>query len=880
MGTIGNGEKRERGNSGKGLLALTICLAVVASLVGVAVGVMVTAAGSGLSVATLGNQERQDITAANQWVEGNIDFWLESHLYDTEVRLDAGTSPTTLPSTIDFGMSFFFSNNNAIVIDWTQDWHVTFNQSVMFWTKTSAPAGAPYTCSVPPNIVSIPVNGRSIQVPQGGSVCIQNVAANGDPSNPAKGWVDLSALPLSDLNKVIPRRNEPCTSMSGGLCVSGAESESSPATEHYFRLDLAAMFGTGGKYASSFPGTWPKLDAGKSLAFYFRNHLAMTSVWETAVGGTGGGSQPQFCINTAIGARLNTNYDRCNWKTISRFGAGYASGSKNHGDVFAPGIGDKTIPLPNVVAPTGFITACKIVTLVSTDQDGSEGTLTKDWSMTVTGPFGTSETKLTGSSGCVKFGPLFPGTYAVNETVQSGYVNIGTVVTPSTDRAAGFGGNPSPYNPVNVTLTFTEAQGGTGPTVTFVNFEPKPSLAESCSVTIKDAFGNSVYPSTRDYAIAGDNVTFTFTVTNNGNEPLTVTQTHTNTAQFGPSPLFSGSLASGASNVTPRSYVVQTGDQALADTCSASGVDAFGNEIYAPTSGTCFVSVHAPQVSFTKWPQPKDNVFVVPYQNFTYGISVTNSGNATALVTVSEVLGAGQTLLLGGPLTGDNPQPTVTPTIPAKGADYPAQVTISWVGLSVAPDETIVLNFTVLVTSTVDGAAITGAMTLTATNTNGVGYTPDPNTAQNRITVTRPILKLTQFGYTNEPFGTPTQGVVSGNTTYTIVFTNFGSDAATLTGDFIATVSGQGGGTLACSAVTGDGVSLTLTETGCTLHFEGISVGVGGTFTIVLKIAYRNFASGAVIDANLTASYMVEGSSTPYIPSGTPAEIKFTIQGG
>src|SRR2546422_3876781 len=85
-----------------------------------AINILAATTGSTASLTTLGNQERQDISAPNEWVEGNIDFWLESHLYDAEVRLDAG-SPSAVPDAIDVGMSFFFTEKNAIVIDWTQD---------------------------------------------------------------------------------------------------------------------------------------------------------------------------------------------------------------------------------------------------------------------------------------------------------------------------------------------------------------------------------------------------------------------------------------------------------------------------------------------------------------------------------------------------------------------------------------------------------------------------------------------------------------------------------------------------------------------------------------------------------------------------------------
>src|SRR3989454_2782304 len=228
--------------------------------------------------------------------------------------------------------------------------------------------------------------------------------------DPNLGWTSLMSLPLGDLNSVLPKRNEPCTTVVGALCSSGTETESAPAKEHYFRVSLVNLFGPGGRFPQSW---WPNLPAGQSLAVYWRNHLALTAVWKTAIGGAGGGSQPEFCIATAPGMIRNTNYNRCSWTTVSREGAGGAQGSKNHGDLFAPGIGQKTIPLPQVVAPTGFITVCKKITLFENDRAGQFGTLTNGWTVRVTGPFSTDMTKVTGSdgTGCSRFGPLFPGTY-------------------------------------------------------------------------------------------------------------------------------------------------------------------------------------------------------------------------------------------------------------------------------------------------------------------------------------------------------------------------------------------------------------------------------------------------------------------------------------
>src|SRR3989442_6258544 len=125
-------------------------------------------------------------------------------------------------------------------------------------------------------------------------------------------------------------------------------------------------------------------------------------------------------------------------------------------------------------------------------------------------------------------------------------------------------------------------------------------------------------------------------------------------------------------------------------------------------------------------------------------------------------------------------------------------------------------------------------MTLTATNANGVDYSPNPNTAANRVTIHRPILKLSQFGYTNSPNGTPTQGVVNGTTIYTIAFTNYGSTGALLSGSFTITVTGAGDGTFECY---GAGVS------GCILTFSGVSVNPGDTVTFTVRLEYHNMAT-------------------------------------
>jgi len=853
------------GGEGVQRVRALVVVAVLGLLVMSGVVILAGPPGGSAGLSTLGNQERQDITAANEWVEGNIDFWLESHLYDAEIRIDAGSGAATVPNEIDVGMSFFFTEKNAIVIDWTQDWHVTLKEDVMFYTKTSAPPGAPYKCTTPPNIVSIPVGGRSIEIPQDGSICIQDVAAR-TTGSPTTGWANLMALPLAQLNRVVPRRNEPCSTVINGLCSSGLETEANPAKEHYFRVSFANLFGPTGLYPQSW---WPNLPAGQSIAIYFRNHLALTAIWKTAIGGPGGGSQPAFCITTGPGAIRNTNYNRCAWTTVSREGAGGAQGSKNHGTVHAPGIGAKTIPLPQVVAPTGFLTVCKIVTTFGNDREGRFGALTNGWTVHVEGPFETNMTEVTGSdgTGCSRFGPLFPSSgYRGSEVLQQGFVNIGTVVTPPSSRNGDSGVNPEPANPVGVTLTFQQAVDGTGPTVTFVNFLTQPGLDQACDVTIYDATGAVT---ARGYAIAGDTVTFRYTVTNTGNVGLAVTQTHTNTERLGPNPIFQGLLIRGGSHTETRSFAVAKGDAGtVSDTVNATGLDSFGRRVYAPEH-TCSVVVREPDISFEKHPVASDLATTVPGAKVTYTILVRNAGDAPASVTVSDALGAGQTFLNGGADTEADDLPSPAPTSPAGGADYPGPVTVTW-SFTLGPGESLTITFRVKVTTVTDNAVIGGTATVVAANDNGVDYSPSPNTAENAVTVHRPILKLSEFGYTNRPNGTPSQGVVTGTTVYTVRLTNYGSASAVLTGSLTVSMAGIGGGTYACF---GDGV------VGCVLSFSGVSVAPGETVTFTLTLEYRDIASGAVASALLAATYVTAGSSMTYTPSGVPARIEFTIQG-
>jgi len=159
------------------------------------------------------------------------------------------------------------------------------------------------------------------------------------------------------------------------------------------------------------------------------------------------------------------------------------------------------------------------------------------------------------------------------------------------------------------------------------------------------------------------------------------------------------------------------------------------------------------------------------------------------------------------------------------------------------------------------------------------GFEPDPKVETRDLTLAnpdvtilfgdafvnqRPILKLTEFGYTNEPTGTPTAGVVSGMTTYTVKLKNFGGASVSLSGTLEASAAGLGvGGTFGCTG-------------GDTLAISG-TLAPNGAQTFTLTCTYNNAADAAVVTANLSAVDYTLNSLTR-TASGTPALISFTIQ--
>ncbi len=180
------------------------------------------------------------------------------------------------------------------------------------------------------------------------------------------------------------------------------------------------------------------------------------------------------------------------------------------------------------------------------------------------------------------------------------------------------------------------------------------------------------------------------------------------------------------------------------------------------------------------------------------------------------------------------------------------------------------------------------------------GFAADPDTVTVDLTVSspnaiiaeafvdqRPILKITEFGYTNEPTGTPTSGVVSGTTVYTAKMKNFGEATALL--DISLTASIQGGtlssGTFTYVSSTGPaGVSQPSAGSscvaGCTASWTDVSLAPGAELTFVITVQYSGVPDGTVVKADLASTYTtnVAGDVLTRTASGSPAAITFTVQ--
>ncbi len=177
------------------------------------------------------------------------------------------------------------------------------------------------------------------------------------------------------------------------------------------------------------------------------------------------------------------------------------------------------------------------------------------------------------------------------------------------------------------------------------------------------------------------------------------------------------------------------------------------------------------------------------------------------------------------------------------------------------------------------------------------GYVPDPKTETVDLSLSnpdaviedpfvneRPILKLTSFGYTNTPTGTPNDGVVSGTTVYSFSIENFGDADALVNLTFVLSVTGASSGTVTYGGSTGPTPESEPGEDGncipgCTVEWVNVSIAAHASEAFTVTIVYDDVTGGTQIRADLAATYTVdppEGFDRNV--SGAPAAIIFTVQ--
>ncbi len=150
-----------------------------------------------------------------------------------------------------------------------------------------------------------------------------------------------------------------------------------------------------------------------------------------------------------------------------------------------------------------------------------------------------------------------------------------------------------------------------------------------------------------------------------------------------------------------------------------------------------------------------------------------------------------------------------------------------------------------------------------------LGFVADPDTVTVELTPgntevtiseafvnSREVLKITGFGYTNAPVGTPTSGVVHGTAVFTVTLHNYGTAVANLTNSSLV-VTG--------ATCTG----------GNTLALTGTIAAGADSPTYTLTCVY-NAADGAIVQADLVVKSITNGLTRE--ASGSPARITFTVQ--
>ena len=255
-----------------------------------------------------------------------------------------------------------------------------------------------------------------------------------------------------------------------------------------------------------------------------------------------------------------------------------------------------------------------------------------------TGLTAGAETGVQNQSAAEIAGPVLglPGaSYTITETA-SGTTNLSRYAT-TWQCVNAAQGNAVLASGTGTTGTFVmpASPAGTGATIqcTFTNALPQPALS-----VVKTASGT--------VSKAGDQVLYSFLVTNTGNVSLTgvgVTEGAFTGSGSLPSPSCPGTvLAAGAQMTCTTTYTLTQADVnagSVANTATATGMDPGGSPVTSPESSASVTAAPAPGISLVKSASPSDQASFTVGQVITYSFLLTNTGNVS-LTGVGVIEGA------------------------------------------------------------------------------------------------------------------------------------------------------------------------------------------------------------------------------------------------
>ncbi|WP_445996833.1 DUF7507 domain-containing protein [Okibacterium fritillariae] len=309
-----------------------------------------------------------------------------------------------------------------------------------------------------------------------------------------------------------------------------------------------------------------------------------------------------------------------------------------------PATGDRQ--LSNYVIPTGTTppTSCDPDNLACTTNPISDPALTI--AKTVAPADQTSYEvgeELTYSFLVTNTGNVTLTDVVVNEGDFNGSGELGAVTPASVATLA-----PGASTTFTATYTLTQAdvdRGNTANTATATGVPPTgppiespPSTVEVPSVPAPAlTIAKTVAPADQTSYEVGEELTYSFLVTNTGN--VTLTDVVVNEGDFNGSgelgavtPASVATLAPGASTTFTATYTLTQADVDrgnTANTATATGVPPTGPPIESPPSTVEVPSVPAPALTIAKTVAPADQTSYEVGEELTYSFLVTNTGNVT-----------------------------------------------------------------------------------------------------------------------------------------------------------------------------------------------------------------------------------------------------------